>query len=128
MKYTIDINCLGEFRMGVNGYGMTILSEGKKLDFLKDKLVFANSAPPSDPPDVKDLVDRINNKDIIVIKGAFSTFLVDIRAEEASLFKHTIRAPKGVWCEESAIYGSESFHFTGKSGDALLRAISICKM
>ena len=112
MEYSISLECLGEFRMGVNGYGITIRYKDKQLDFLSDKIVFAHS----DEPDIGSFIEEIKNEPILVIDGAFSTFFVNLETAEASLFKHTVRTSDGAWSEECPIYGNETYHFNGKSG------------
>ena len=111
MRYSINLKCLGEFRMGTNGYGISISYKDKEINFLADEIVFADSHEP----DIGHFVEEIRNEPILVIEGAFSTVLINVETEEATLYKHTVRTTDGAWSEETPIYGKETYHYNGPS-------------
>lgn len=106
---------LGEIRMGCDAYGVIITTNFGVFDFLKDKQVLIGSQ------DYSRIIEQSSCKRYLLIKAAFTTYLLDIKEQAVSVYKTSIRGSSGEWCEEQAIYGKKSEHIKGFSAHYFLQ-------
>ena len=110
-KFKIATNCLGEFAMGVNGFGISITSPKAVFSALWETIVIASSA--ADSPDIS--TDLSQDGRFLVVVGLFATYVFDLDIQQISLYRATVRNAHGIWCEETPIQGGEVLHFNGIS-------------
>lgn len=108
--YVLNVNSLGEIRMGADAYGISIDCEGKAIKCLWETPVIVTAGDPT--------IDSEESSDgnYLIVKGAFATYLFDLTEMTISMFKATIRGRDGIWTEENPILGTEVRHFNGTSG------------
>jgi hypothetical protein len=104
---------LGEFRMGAEGFGASIVVKAKQIRCLEKEIVFVGSWGPLSPNWCTEFVEFSADGRFLLIHGAFSVYVVDVEIGSLSLFKDTIRSPDGIWCEETPIFGEDVFHVSG---------------
>lgn len=103
---------LGEFRMGAEGFGTSIVVKGKSIRCLEKEIVFA--APGNLASNWREeRVEFSADGRFLILHGEFSIFIVDIENGSLSLFKDTVRSPGGIWCEETPIFGRDTCHISG---------------
>src|SRR5258708_1364961 len=105
MPTQIQLVPLGEFRMGAEGFGVRVYADSGNVECLSDEIVF------SKPPEAvtsnwhEAFLDSSFDGIFLIIRGIFTTFVLNLENLSLSLFKDTIRTEDGVWCEETAIFG-----------------------
>jgi hypothetical protein len=102
---------LGEFRMGASGVGITFIIGSNEHDALSDIIVFCNETEES----VENNFTYSTDGRHVIVKGIFDTFVIDLKKEEISLFKTTVRR-KQTWSEELAIFGNTTRHINAADG------------
>lgn len=110
--FKIETNCLGEFRMGVNGHGLSVMCRKGRFSALRSVIVLASSDPDSPPVST----DLSTDGRYLVVNGDFATYVFDLDEIKISLYRATVRGAEGVWCEENPIQGREVTHFNVQSG------------
>ncbi|MFG1488451.1 hypothetical protein ABMA58_04310 [Oceanospirillum sp. HFRX-1_2] len=100
---------LGEIRMGCDAYGMLITTNFGVFDFLKNKPVLIGTQ------DHSRIIEQSSCKRYLLIKAAFTTYILDIKEQAISVYKTNIRGSSGEWCEEHAVYGKKNEHIKGFS-------------
>jgi hypothetical protein len=104
---------LGEFRMGVDGFGASISVKGKPISCLTKEIVFVKLGTATSSNWHEEFVELSADGRFLIIHGQFATFVIDIPSLTLSLFKDTIRSADGIWCEEISIYGKDTCHVNG---------------
>lgn len=106
---SIQINYLGEFRMGCDSYGLTITTNFGVIETFSDIQILIGQS------DYSKIVEQSACKRYLLIKGAFATYIVDIKDQSISVYRATVRGIDDEWSEENAIYGKETHHIRGFS-------------
>lgn len=104
---------LGEFRMGVEGFGAGIIAKSKPIGCLKKEIVFVKPWIAGSSNWYEEFVEFSPDGRFLILHGEFSTFVIDIEGGTLSLFKDTIRSSDGIWCEETSILGRDICHVNG---------------
>jgi hypothetical protein len=104
---------LGEFRMGVEGFGANIIVKSKPIRCLEKEIVFVKPRSAASSNWYEEFVEFSEDGRFLLLHGEFSTFVIDIECGTLSLFKDTIRSPDGIWCEEISILGRDTCHVSG---------------
>jgi hypothetical protein len=99
--------------MGVEGYGASIIAKGKSIRCFEKEIVFAKPRDAKSSDWWEEFVEFAAEQRFLLLHGVFSTYVVDVENCSISLFKDTIRAPEGIWCEETPIFGSDTCHVSG---------------
>ena len=105
----IELNPLGEFLMGCDAYGMTIKTNFGEIETFRDVPVMIGQT------DYSKFVEQSSCKGYLLIKGAFATYIVDIKDQTISVYRATVRGVNNEWCDENPIYGKETRHVQGFS-------------
>ena len=101
---------LGEIRMGMDAYGITLKKNDRIMKALANEQVF-----DSPKPSVELATESRSNTDYLILHGLFATYVVDLAEWKLSLFRATIRG-QTFWTEENPIYGRNEKHLNGQSG------------
>ena len=109
----ITVVPLGEFRMGVEGFGVSVIVKSKAIKCLEKEIVFAKPRNATSSNWYEELVEFSTDRRFLLIIGEFSTFAINIEDGTLSLFKDTIRSSDGIWCEETPILGTDICHVSG---------------
>ena len=104
---------LGEFRMGAEGFGASIVVKSKSIKSLEKEIVFVKPWSATSSNWWEEFVEFSADGRFVFIHGEFSIFAIDIEDATLSLFKDTIRSPDGIWCEETSILGKDICHIGG---------------
>lgn len=112
-EYQIAAVPLGEFRMGVDGFGASITMNGKPISCLMKEIVFAKPRNATSSNWHEDFIELSADARFLIIHGQFATFVIDIGHGTLSLFKDTIRSSDGIWSEEISILGKDTCHVSG---------------
>ena len=105
----VELNPLGEIRMGCDAYGITIKTNFGDFDVFKDVPVLIGST------DYSKYIEHSSCKRYLLLKGEFGTYILDIKDQSISVYKTTIRSSNGEWSEEQAIFGKDKTHINGFS-------------
>jgi hypothetical protein len=111
-NFEVNTNCLGEFRMGAYGHGISVACPKGRFMALWNTIVLGTS--DTDPPKVP--TDLSADSRFLVIAGDFASYVLDLEAMAISLHRATVRDSEGIWCEETPISGQNVVHFNGQSG------------
>jgi len=109
MQYVL--NGLGEFRMGAEGFGITLIFDDQRCDILSKTIVFCNVTQET----VKGYFVYSADRKHVIIKGIFDTYVINVPNREIALFRITVH-DSDVWSDESAIWGSNRRHVSGADG------------
>lgn len=105
----IELNPLGEFRMGCDAYGMIIKTNFGDIETFKDVPIMIGQT------DYSKCVEQSLCTRYLSIKGAFATYIVDIKDQAISVYRATVRGVNNECCDENPIYGKETHHVKGLS-------------
>lgn len=105
----VELNSLGEFRMGCEAYGITINTNFGDIETFKDVPIMIGQT------DYSRVIEQSSCKRYLLIIGAFATYILDIKEQTISVYRATVRGVNNEWCEENPIYGKETHHVNGLS-------------
>lgn len=105
----IELNPLGEIRMGCDACGVLIKTNFGDFDVFKDVPVLIGST------DHSKYIEQSSCKRYLLLKGEFGTYILDIKDQSISVYKTTIRGSNNEWSEEQAIFGKDKTHINGFS-------------
>ncbi|WP_415891177.1 hypothetical protein ACMXYV_07600 [Neptuniibacter sp. SY11_33] len=105
----IELNPLGEIRMGCDAYGVVIKTNFGVFDIFRDTPVLIGST------DHSKCITQSKCKRYLLMNGSFGTYILDIKDQSISIYKTTIRGATNEWCEEQAIFGKDKSHIKGFS-------------
>jgi len=105
----IELIPLGEFRMGCDAYGIAIRTNFGELD------VFRNIPIMIGQTDHTKVIEQSSCNDYLLIRGAFATFMINIKDQTISVFRATARGLNNEWSDENPIYGKNTHHIRGFS-------------
>lgn len=103
----IELNPLGEIRMGCDAYGVVIKTNFGCFDIFKDTPVLIGHT------DHSKCITQSECKRYLLVKGSFGTYILDIKEQSISIYKTTIRGKNNEWSEEQAIFGKDKTHIKG---------------
>lgn len=103
----IELNPLGEIRMGCDAYGVVIKTNFGNFDLFKDTPVLIGHT------DHSKVIIPSKCKRYLLVKGCFGTYILDIKDQSISVYKTTIRGAGNEWSEEQAIFGKDKTHIKG---------------
>jgi hypothetical protein len=105
----VELNPLGEIRMGCDAYGITIKTNFGDFDVFKDVPILIGHT------DHSRCIEQSNCKRYLLLMGEFGTYILDIKDQSISIYKTTIRGSNNEWSEEQAIFGKDKTHINGFS-------------
>ncbi len=105
----IELNPLGEIRMGCDAYGLVIKTSFGDFDVFKDIPVLVGHT------DHSKCVVQSDCRRYLLVNGGFGTYMLDIKGQSISIYKATIRGSNNEWSEEQAIYGKDKTYIKGFS-------------
>lgn len=105
----IELIPLGEIRMGCDAYGVLIKTNFGEIDVFQDTPILVGQTDPAK------VIEQSSCNRYVLIKGAFATYMVDIKDQSISVYRATVRGPNNEWCDENPVYGAESHHVKGFS-------------
>lgn len=103
----IELNLLGEIRMGCDAYGVVIKTNFGCFEIFKDIPVLIGHT------DHSKCISQSECKRYLLVKGGFGTYILDIKEQSISIYKTTIRGKNNEWSEEQAIFGKDKTHIKG---------------
>lgn len=106
---SVELNPLGEIRMGCDAYGMTLKTNFGDFDLFKDTLILIGHT------DCSKHIEQSTCKRYVLLKGEFGIYILDIKDQSISIYKTTIRGENNEWSEEQAIFGKDKIHINGFS-------------
>lgn len=105
----IELNPLGEIRMGCDAYGVVIATNFGVFDIFKETPVLIGSK------DHSKCITQSDCNRYLLLKGSFGTYILDIKDQSISIYKTTICGETNEWSEEQAIFGKDKIHINGFS-------------
>lgn len=105
----VELNPLGEIRMGCDAYGITIKTNFGDFYIFKDVPILIGHT------DSSKCIEQSECKRYIALEGAFGTYILDIKDQSVSVYRTTIRGSNNEWSEEQAIFGKDKTHINGFS-------------
>jgi len=111
----IELNPLGEIRMGCDGYGVVIKSNFGNIDIFKTVPILIGHS------DHSKCIEHSSCKKYLLLKGEFGTYILNIKEQSISIYKITVRGLNNEWSEEQAIFGSEKKHINSFSSHYYLQ-------
>lgn len=111
MKPQIIENYLGEFRMGTNGFGITIINKDVTINVFDKEIIFASAEKKIN---IENYIDYSNDSKYLIIEGAFFTYIIDLIDNTISIYQCTIKDANGAWSEEIPIMGNNKTHINTK--------------
>ena len=109
MKYTVELNSLGEIRMGVEAFGLQVTTMYGEFTSLWHEPILVNTL------DYSEAIEKAKDGNMLCVRGLFATYILKLRENTISVYRVTIRGENGEWSEETPIYGSETTHINGFS-------------
>ena len=106
---SVELNPLGEIRMGCDAYGITIKTSFGAFDIFKDVPIMIGST------DHSKYLEQSSCKRYLLLKGEFGTYILDIKDQSISIYKTTVHGVNNEWSEEQAIFGKDKTHINGFS-------------
>ena len=103
----VELKPLGEFRMGCDAYGIIIKTNFGHIETFKDVPIMIGQT------DSSKCIEQSACTRYLSIKGAFSTYIVDIKDQAISIYRTTMRGLNNELCDENPIYGTETHHIKG---------------
>ncbi len=107
MKYKVDLNGLGEIRMGAEAFGLRVTTEVGEFNCLWDEPVLVGD------DDYSKVIEKSNDGYTLCINGQFATYILNLKENTIALYKVTVRGKNNEWSEETPIFGSEKTHLSG---------------
>src|SRR5690606_24538945 len=105
----IELNPLGEIRMGCDAYGVMIKTNFGCFDIFKDIPVLIGHA------DHSKCISQSECKRYLLVKACIGTYILDVKEQSISIYKTTFRGKNNECCEELAIFAKEKTHIQGFS-------------
>jgi hypothetical protein len=106
---SVELNPLGEFRMGCDAYGIIIRTNFGDLDIFRDVPILIGHT------DHSKCIEQSKCNRYLLLRGVFGTYILDIKDQSVSVYKATIRGSSNEWSEEQAIFGRDKTHINGFS-------------
>ena len=103
----IELNPLGEIRMGCDAYGVVIKTNFGVFDLFKETPILIGNT------DHSRVIIHSKCHRYLLLKGSFGTYILDIKDQAISIYKTTIRGAGSEWSEEQAIFGKGKTHIKG---------------
>ncbi|MFM1694675.1 hypothetical protein [Aeromonas salmonicida] len=103
----IELNPLGEIRMGCDAFGVVIKTNFGNFGLFKDSPIIIGNT------DHSKVIVQSKCKRYLLVKGSFGTYILDIKDQSISIYKTTIRGAGNEWSEEQAIFGKDKTHIKG---------------
>ncbi|MBR7630936.1 hypothetical protein KAT72_18400 [Aeromonas popoffii] len=103
----IELNPLGEIRMGCDAFGVVIKTNFGNFDLFKNTPIIIGNT------DHSKVIVQSKCKRYLLVKGSFDTYILDIKDQSISIYKKTIRGTGNEWSEEQAIFGKDKTHIKG---------------
>lgn len=103
----IELNPLGEIRMGCDAFGVVIKTNFGNFDLFKNTPIIIGNT------DHSKVIVQSKCKRSLLVKGSFDTYILDIKDQSISIYKKTIRGTGNEWSEEQAIFGKDKTHIKG---------------
>ena len=100
----IELNSLGEIRMGCDAYGVLIKTNFGDFSIFKDVPVLIGHK------DYTKCIEQSECNEYLLLKGEFGKYILNIKDQTISIYKITIRGENNEWSEEQAIFGKEKTH------------------
>ena len=107
MKYKVEINGLGEIRMGAEAFGLKVITETGEFNSLWDEPVLVGD------DDYSKVIEKSNDGNALCINGQFATYILNLKENTISLYKVTVRGSNNEWSEETPIFGPDKTHISG---------------
>ena len=106
---SVELNPLGEIRMGCDAYGIIIKTNFGDFDIFKDIPILIGNT------DHSKYIEQSKCKRYLLPRSDFGTYILDIKDQSISIYKITMRGPNNEWIEEQAIFGKDKNHIGGFS-------------
>lgn len=107
MKYSVELNGLGEIRMGAEAFGLKITTDIGEFNCLWDEPVLVGN------DDYSKFIEKSSDGSLLCVSGQFATYILNLKENTLSLYKVTVRGKNNEWSEETPIFGSEKTHISG---------------
>lgn len=101
--------------MGCDAYGVII-----KTNF-GDFYIFRDAPILIGHTDYSKCIEQSTCTRYLLLRGAFGTYILDIKDQSISVYKATIRGSNNEWSEEQAIFGKDKNHINGFSRNYYLQ-------
>ena len=85
--YQISAMPLGEFRMGVEGFGASIVVKSKPIRCLEKEIVFVRPRSAASSNWYEDFVELSADERFLLLHGEFSVFVIDIEVGTLALYQ-----------------------------------------
>lgn len=105
----VELNPLGEIRMGCDAYGVTLKTSFGDFDVFKNIPILIGHT------DHSKCIEQSKCNRYLLLSGEFGTYVLDIKDQSISVYKTTIRGENNEWSEEQAIFGKDKTHINGFS-------------
>lgn len=106
---SVELNPLGEIRMGCDAYGVIIKTNFGDFDIFRDVPILIGHT------DHSKCIEHSKCNRYLLLRGEFGTYILDIKDQSISVYKTTIRGANNEWSEEQAIFGKDKDHINGFS-------------
>ena len=105
----VELNPLGEIRMGCDAYGLLIKTNFGDFELFKDVPILVGHT------DYSKCIEQSECKRYLLLRGAFGVYILDIKDQSVSVYRLTIRGESHEVSEENPIFGTEKQHISGFS-------------
>ena len=111
----VELNPLGEIRMGCNAYGLQIKTNFGDFELFKDVPILIGHT------DYSKCIEQSECQRYLLLRGGFGIYILDIKDQSISIYKLTIRGENNELSEENPIFGKEKQHISGFSKSYFLQ-------